>query len=101
VEREAEKQSHEKWPRKTFDEGLGISVGAFLEALRDAEFKYTPAADLLKQKQVKISRDRVRNLTQQLYNDYPDIYDKYRSIPPQGLAARAKGKIISIDSWKN
>jgi hypothetical protein len=101
VKREAEKQAHNEWPRKTFDEGLGISVDAFLEAFRDAEYKYTPAADLLKQKQVKISRDRVRNLIQQLYNDYPDLYDRYCSVAPQGLAARAKGKIISIDSWEN
>lgn len=101
VKREAERQTHEEWPRKTFDEGLGISVDAFLEAFRDAEYKYNPAADLLKQKQVKISRDRVRKLIQQLYNDYPNLYDKYCTVPPQGLAARAKGKIISIDSWEN
>jgi len=59
VRREAERQAHEDWPRKIFDEGLGISVDAFLEIFRDAEYKYTSAAELLKQKQVKVSRDRV------------------------------------------
>ena len=101
VKRDAERLAHEQWPRETFDKGLGISAEAFLETFRDAGYEYTPTYNLLKQKKIKIGRERVRDLIHALYNGYPDLYDKYCSVPPQGLVERSTAKIISIDSWEN
>jgi hypothetical protein len=101
VQLEAERAAREQWPRETFDEGLGISVEAFLEAFRDAGCAYTPAYNLLKQRNVKIGRQRVKDLVHALYNGYPDIYARFCPGPPPGMPEKETAKIISIDSWEN
>lgn len=92
---EAERKT--RWLKEQFQDGLRVEVSNFLRAFQDAGGNFRQTRSVLRTQygiEPAVSLAKIKMLVSRLYEQYPDLYDKYCSVVPRGVTERQKAKII-------
>lgn len=104
IEAENKAAAKAKWLKETF-EIVGLSADEFLRIFESTGRQYSPTERALEKRNVMLSRQRIKTLTNRLYDDYPELYQSCCSGPPQGRELPSvtekpamSGKLLKFDS---